>query len=296
MDTTLATTYRRIFQVIDGNKKAVGDGFQVTSPMPGPRIRQLSPYLLIDHIGPMTVPPSDKPLGSPPHPHRGFETVTIMYQGVLAHRDTAGHQGNIGPGDVQWMTAGAGLMHEELYEKEFTRQGGTLEVVQLWVNMPKKDKMALPNYQDIPSAAIKTLPTPDGNGTIRVIAGSYKGVNGPATTFSPIIMLDVHLAKGSEITLNLPADYNVGLYIVKGDVLINGDRPAATKQLVVLGWNSPTVSINCQADSIVLVLAGEPIEEPLATYGPFVMNTNKELVQAIADFENGAMGKFEDHH
>ena len=295
MDTTLATTFRRIFQVIDGNKKAVGDGFQVTSPMPGPRIRQLSPFLLIDHIGPMTVLPSDKPLGSPPHPHRGFETVTIMYQGVLAHRDTAGHQGNIGPGDVQWMTAGAGLMHEELYEKEFTRRGGTLEVVQLWVNMPKKDKMAPPNYQDIPSAAIKTLPTPDGNGTIRVIAGSYEGVHGPATTFSPMTMLDVHLAKGSNTTLNLPAEYNVGLYVVKGNVLLNGDRPAATKQLVVMGWDSPTVSIACQEDSIILVLAGEPIEEPLATYGPFVMNTNKELVQAIADFENGAMGKFEDH-
>ncbi|MCC3153324.1 pirin family protein [Hymenobacter sp. BT770] len=295
MDTTLATTYRRIFQVIDGNKKAVGDGFQVTSPMPGPRIRQLSPFLLIDHIGPMTVAPSDKPLGSPPHPHRGFETVTIMYQGVLAHRDTAGHKGNIGPGDVQWMTAGAGLMHEELYEKEFTRQGGTLEVVQLWVNMPKKDKMAPPNYQDIPSAAIKTLPTPDGKGTIRVIAGTYEGVRGPATTFSPMTMLDVHLAKGGELTLNLPADYNVGLYIVKGDVLINGDRPATTKQLVVLGWDSSATSITCQEDSIVLVLAGEPIEEPLATYGPFVMNTNNELVQAIADFESGAMGKFEDH-
>lgn len=294
MDTPVATAFRRIFQVIDGNKKAVGDGFQVTSPMPGPRIRQLSPFLLIDHIGPMTVAPSEKPLGSPPHPHRGFETVTIMYQGVLAHRDTAGHAGNIGPGDVQWMTAGAGLMHEELYEKEFTRQGGTLEVVQLWVNMPMKDKMAPPNYQDIPSSAINTLPTPDGKGTIRVIAGTYEGVSGPATTFSPLTMLDVHLPKGAELTLNLPADYNVGLYIVKGDVQLHGNRPATTKQLVVLGWDSQEAHITATEDSIVLVLAGEPIEEPLATYGPFVMNTNKELVQAIADFESGAMGKFED--
>ena len=192
------SSFRRIFQVIDGNHKAVGDGFQVTSPMPGPRIRQLSPFLLIDHIGPMAIAPSEKPLGSPPHPHRGFETVTIMYQGVLAHRDTAGHAGNIGPGDVQWMTAGAGLMHEELYEKEFTRRGGTLEVVQLWVNMPKKDKMAPANYQDIPSADIKTLPTADGKGTIRVIAGSYEGMTGPASTFSPLTMLDVHLPEGAE--------------------------------------------------------------------------------------------------
>ncbi|MBF9221726.1 pirin family protein [Hymenobacter sp. BT662] len=262
--------------------------------MPGPRIRQLSPFLLIDHIGPMPIAPSEKPLGSPPHPHRGFETVTVMYQGVLAHRDTAGHTGNIGPGDVQWMTAGAGLMHEELYEKEFTRRGGTLEVVQLWVNMPKKDKMAPANYQDIPSSEIKTLPTPDGQGTVRVIAGEYEGVRGPASTFSPLTMLDVHLPKGSEFTLKLPQDYNVGLYIVKGDVLLHGNRPAATKQLVVLGWDSEEAHIAATEDSIILVLAGEPIEEPLATYGPFVMNTNKELVQAIADYESGAMGKFED--
>ncbi|WP_460555876.1 pirin family protein [Hymenobacter daeguensis] len=294
MDTLPATDFRRIFQIIDGNRKAVGDGFQVTSPMPGPRIRQLSPFLLIDHIGPMAIAPSEQPLGSPPHPHRGFETVTIMYQGVLAHRDTAGHAGNIGPGDVQWMTAGAGLLHEELYEKEFTRRGGTLEVVQLWVNMPKKDKMAPANYQDIPSADIKTLPTPDGKGTIRVIAGTYEGVAGPASTFSPITMLDVHLRAGADFTLNLPADYNVGLYVVKGAVQLYDGRPATTKQLVVLGWNSPGVRLTATEDSIVLVLAGEPIEEPLATYGPFVMNTNKELVQAIADYEAGAMGKFAD--
>ena len=295
MATAQTPTYRRIFQVIDGNKKAVGDGFQVTSPMPGPRIRQLSPFLLIDHIGPMAIAPSEQPLGSPPHPHRGFETVTVMYQGVLAHRDTAGHKGNIGPGDVQWMTAGAGLMHEELYEKEFTRRGGTLEVVQLWVNMPRQDKMAPANYQDIPSSAIKTLPTADGRGTIRVIAGTYEGVSGPAGTFSPLTMLDVHLPQGAALTLDLPADYNVGLYVVKGSVLLHGERAAIAKQLVVLGWDSQLAQLSATEDSIVLVLAGEAIEEPLATYGPFVMNTNKELVQAITDFENGAMGKFEDH-
>ena len=290
----MTTNFRRIFQVIDGNKKAVGDGFAVTSPMPGPRIRQLSPFLLIDHIGPMTVAPSNQPLGSPPHPHRGFETVTVMYQGVLAHRDTAGHQGNIGPGDVQWMTAGAGLLHEEMYEKEFTRQGGTLEVVQLWVNMPQKDKLVAANYQDIPAATIQTRPTPDGKGTIRVIAGTYEDATGPATTFSPLTMLDIHQTAGGQVTLNLPADYNVGLYIVKGDVLINGNRPATTMQLAVLGWDAPAVHLTSTTDSIVLVLAGQPIEEPLATYGPFVMNTNAELVQAIADFESGAMGKVED--
>ena len=289
-----ATSPRRIFQVIDGNKKFVGDGFDVTSPMPGPRIRQLSPFLLIDHTGPMAVAPTDAPLGTPSHPHRGFETVTVVYQGYLAHRDTAGYSGKIGPGDVQWMTAGSGLLHEERHEREFAKEGGTLELAQLWVNVPKKDKMAPPRYQELPTSTIPSLPTPDGLGAIRVIAGAYEGTTGPAETFSPMIMLDVHLAKGADATLHLPADYNVGIYVVKGNVTFNGNRQATTKQLVVFGWDSPAIPVTCAEDSILLVLAGEPIEEPLATYGPFVMNTNKELIQAMADFENGSMGHFDD--
>lgn len=284
--------FRRVFQVIDGNKKLVGDGFDVTSPMPGPRIRQLSPYLLIDHIGPMQIAPSDTPLGSPPHPHRGFETVTVVYDGYLAHRDTAGHDGTIGPGDVQWMTAGAGLRHAEMYDRDFARRGGTLELLQLWVNMPKADKLVPPQYQELRAASIPSVPLAAGQGSIRVIAGSYGGVTGPASTFSPMTLLDLHLQKGADFVLTLPAAYNVGLYVVRGALLVNGDRPAKTQQLVVLGWDSTDVQISAAADSLVLVLAGAPIEEPLATYGPFVMNTNKELMQAIADFESGNMGKF----
>ncbi|UOG73632.1 pirin family protein [Hymenobacter tibetensis] len=288
----MSTSFRRIFQVIDGNKKFVGDGFDVTSPMPGPRIRQLSPYLLIDHTGPMQVAPTDAPLGTPPHPHRGFETVTVVYEGALAHRDTAGHSGTLGPGDVQWMTAGAGLLHEERHEKEFAQQGGTLELLQLWVNVPKKDKLAPPRYQNIRSASIPSLPLPDGQSSIRVVAGTYENLSGPAETFSPITLLDVHLAPGAETTLHLPADYNVGIYVVKGAITLHGNRPAATKQLVVFGWDSPDIQLTATEETVLLVLAGAPIEEPLATYGPFVMNTNQELVQAIADFESGGMGKF----
>ncbi|MDF7812296.1 pirin family protein [Hymenobacter sp. YC55] len=288
----MSTSFRRIFQVIDGNKKFVGDGFDVTSPMPGPRIRQLSPYLLIDHTGPMQVAPTDAPLGTPPHPHRGFETVTVVYEGALAHRDTAGHSGSLGPGDVQWMTAGAGLLHEERHEKEFARQGGTLELLQLWVNVPKKDKLAPPRYQNIRSASIPSLPLPDGQSHIRVIAGTYENLSGPAETFSPITLLDVHLTTGAEATLHLPADYNVGIYVVKGAITLHGNRPAATKQLVVFGWDSPDIQVTATEETVLLVVAGAPIEEPLATYGPFVMNTNQELVQAIADFESGGMGKF----
>ncbi|GAB3238463.1 pirin family protein [Hymenobacter seoulensis] len=283
---------RRIFQVIDGNKKVVGDGFDVTSPMPGPRIRQLSPFLLIDHTGPMAVTPTEAPLGTPPHPHRGFETVTVVYEGYLAHRDTAGHSGTLGPGDVQWMTAGAGLLHEERHEREFARRGGTLELLQLWVNVPKKDKMAPPRYQNIRTQSIPSVPTADGRGSIRVISGVYEGVAGPAEVFSPITLLDVHLPAGTETSLQLPAEYNVGIYVVKGSITLHGNRPATTKQLVVFGWDSPDVHLTATEDAVLLVLSGAPIEEPLATYGPFVMNTNQELVQAIADFESGGMGTF----
>ncbi|PJJ61230.1 pirin family protein [Hymenobacter chitinivorans] len=288
----METSFRRIFQIIDGNKKQVGDGFDVTSPMPGPRIRQLSPYLLLDHTGPMPVAPTEHPLGTPPHPHRGFETVTVVYEGALSHRDTAGHSGTLGAGDVQWMTAGAGLLHEERHELEFARRGGTLELLQLWVNVPRRDKLAPPRYQNIRAAAIPSVPVAEGRGQIRVIAGSYADVVGPAETFSPIILLDVHLAAGAEIELRLPAEFNVGIYVVKGGLRLHDNRAATTKQLVVFGWDSPTLQLSATEDTVLLVLAGEPIEEPLATYGPFVMNTNQELMQAIADFESGGMGTF----
>jgi len=288
------TAYRRIFQVIDGVEKKVGDGFEVTSPMPGSRIRQLSPFLLIDHTGPMLIKPTDHPLGADPHPHRGFETVTIVYQGYLAHRDTAGYSGKIGPGDVQWMTAGAGLLHEERHEKEFSKTGGVLELIQLWVNVPKKNKMAPPRYQELRQATIPVINSPDSAGIIRVISGKYNDQQGSAETFSPITILDIQFKQGEKLQLQLPVAYNVGIYVVKGKVTLNGNKSSGTKQLVVFGWDQSTIDLAFEEDTALLVLAGEPIEEPLATYGPFVMNTNQELVQAIADFENGQMGKFPD--
>lgn len=285
---------RKVFQVIDGVHKKVGDGFEVTSPMPGSRIRQLSPYLLIDHTGPMKVAPTDKPLGADPHPHRGFETVTIVYQGYLAHRDTAGYSGKIGPGDVQWMTAGSGLLHEERHEKEFSKKGGVLELVQLWVNVPAKDKMAAPRYQELTKETIPVIDTDNNGGHIRVIAGTYQATPGPAQTFSPITLLDVFQKKGTRLLLQLPEDYNVGIYLVNGAANING-REVRTKQLVVFGWNAENIEFSFTEDTMFLVLAGAPIEEPLATYGPFVMNTNKELIAAMKDFEEGKMGRFADY-
>ncbi|RNI29120.1 pirin family protein [Rufibacter latericius] len=286
---------RRIFQVIDGVQKKVGEGFEVTSPMPGSRIRQLSPFLLLDHTGPMHVQPTDQPLGADSHPHRGFETVTIMYQGSLAHRDTAGYSGKLSPGDVQWMTAGAGLLHEERHEKEFARQGGILELIQLWVNVPKKDKMAPPRYQELRKDHIPVLPsTAQDKGTIRVISGTYEGVSSPALTFSPITILDIWQPKGAQLSLSLPAFYNTGIYVVKGQVRLHDNRVAQTKQLVVMGWDAEGIELSFEEGTTFLVLSGEPIEEPLATYGPFVMNNNQELLQAIEDFEQGRMGNFSD--
>ncbi|MBC3539108.1 pirin family protein [Rufibacter sediminis] len=285
---------RRIFQVIDGVKKQVGEGFDVTSPMPGSRIRQLSPFLLLDHTGPMPVHPTDEPLGADPHPHRGFETVTLMYQGYLSHRDTAGYSGKIGPGDVQWMTAGAGLLHEERHEQEFAKQGGVLELIQLWVNVPRKDKMAPAHYQELRKDDIPVISTAAAEGRIRVVAGTYEGVSGPAETFSPITLLDVWQPKGAKLQLSLPAHYNTGIYVVQGAVLLHGNRPTRTKQLIVFGWDAEGIELTFEEDTTLLVLAGEPIEEPLATYGPFVMNTNQELLQAIEDFEQGRLGKFDE--
>jgi len=288
------THNRRIFQVIDGVEKKVGDGFEVTSPMPGSRIRQLSPFLLIDHTGPMIIKPTDQPLGADPHPHRGFETVTVVYQGYLAHRDTAGYSGKIGPGDVQWMTAGSGLLHEERHEQEFSKSGGVLELIQLWVNVPKKDKMAPPRYQELRKGTIPVISSTGSQGSIRVISGEYANQQGPAETFSPITILDIQYPKGEKLKLQLPTHYNVGIYVVRGKVTLNASKNSATKQLVVFGWDEPGIDITFEEDTALLVLAGEPIEESLATYGPFVMNTNQELIQAIADFENGRMGKFPD--
>jgi quercetin 2,3-dioxygenase len=282
---------RTIAQVIDGATKKVGDGFEISSPMPGSRIRQLSPFLLIDHSGPTVIQPTEKPLGADSHPHRGFETVTLVYQGNLDHRDTAGHSGSIGPGDVQWMTAGSGLLHEEKFGKEFSKNGGTIELIQLWVNVPKKDKMVSPRYQELPKEKIPVINDRDTKSNLRIIAGEYNGVKGPAETYSPIELWDLKLGKGGEMNLHISKDYNLGIYVVYGSVRIN-NKIASTKQLVNFGWDAERVHINAEEDSLLVILAGEPIEEPLATYGPFVMNTNKELVQALADYEGGQFGRF----
>jgi redox-sensitive bicupin YhaK (pirin superfamily) len=284
---------RTIAQVIDGAEKIVGGIFNISSPMPGSRIRQLSPFLLIDHFGPSLIEPTEKILGGEPHPHRGFETVTLVYDGYLDHRDTGGHSGSLAPFDVQWMTAGSGVLHEEKFGREFTKNGGTIELIQLWINLPKKDKMVTPRYQELRKESIPVISEDNNKTTFRIIAGNYGDVKGPALTYSPINLWDIKLAKGTEKQLTVPKDYNLGIYVVRGKVKVN-NRDASTKQLINFGWDAEHINIQAEEDSLLLILSGEPIEEPLATYGPFAMNTNQELIQALADFETGKFGQFQE--
>ncbi|HWW99589.1 pirin family protein [Collimonas sp.] len=266
----------------------VGDGFPVRSMFSyNSHGKQLSPFLLLDHAGPVDFTPAKKPRGVGQHPHRGFETVTIVYKGEVAHRDSTGQGGLIGPGDVQWMTAGAGILHEEFHSEEFTRSGGAMEMVQLWVNLPAKDKMTAPGYQAIRNADIPVVALPDKAGTVRVIAGSFGGQAGPAHTYSPMNVWDLRLAQGSVTELTLPDGWNSALIVLHGTVLVNGETVSRESQMVLLDANGSKLALEANNDAVVLLLSGEPIDEPIVGHGPFVMNSEEEIVQAFTDFKNG---------
>lgn len=270
----------------------VGDGFPVRSLFSyHAQAKQISPFLLLDYAGPAEFAPSEHPRGVGQHPHRGFETVTIVYQGELEHRDSTGSGGRIGPGDVQWMTAAAGILHEEFHSQAFTRSGGTLEMVQLWVNLPAKHKMAAPHYQTLRAADIPVADLPDGAGTLRVIAGDYAGHSGPARTFSPMNVWDLRLKSGSRTALELPDGHTAAIVVLHGTVEVNGKAIARDAQLVLLDRNGSELVLNAGNDATVLLLSGEPIDEPVAGYGPFVMNTSAEIEQAFADYQSGRFGQ-----
>ncbi|MGB2060233.1 pirin family protein [Alcanivorax sp. NBRC 102024] len=270
----------------------VGDGFPVRSLFSyESHGKQLSPFLLLDYAGPARFPPATKPRGVGEHPHRGFETVTIVYQGEVAHRDSTGEGGVIGPGDVQWMTAGAGILHEEFHSPAFTYQGGHLEMIQLWVNLPAADKMTPPSYQGITGEQIPVAPLDDGKGEIRVIAGDYQGHKGPARTFSPMLVWDVTVQAHANVILEVPDGWNTAVIARNGCCLINEHARAAVGQMVVLSAQGDQVQIQAEADSQLLLIAGEPLNEPIEGYGPFVMNTKEEIRQAIRDFQQGDFGK-----
>ncbi|MEI3854784.1 MULTISPECIES: pirin family protein [Ensifer] len=270
----------------------VGDGFPVRSLLARDRAGDhANPFLLLDYAGPIAFAPTATPRGVGVHPHRGFETVTIVYQGEVDHRDSAGNGGHIGPGDVQWMTAAGGILHEEFHSECFTRQGGTLEMVQLWVNLPAVHKGAKPGYQTLVARDIPTVKLPDGAGTLTVIAGNHAGTQGPATTFTPLNVWDVRLKQGGSFNLDLPEGHSAGLAILRGNVLVNGSDVVGEAQFVLFGRDGGGVTLDASSDVTALVLSGEPIDEPVAMYGPFVMNTEQEIRQAMTDFQSGRFGK-----
>ena len=268
----------------------VGDGFPVRSMFsPGEADPRLSPFLLLDHAGPAEFPPSQGPRGVGEHPHRGFETVTIVYQGRVEHRDSGGNRGTIGPGDVQWMTAGSGVVHEEMHEREFARTGGTMEMVQLWINLPRADKMAAPRYQTLTASAIPTVDLPGDAGRARAIAGDFGGVRGPAATFTPVELLDLQLKAGRAVELALPDGHNVAALVLTGAIVL-GDQVLSRGDLGVFDAKGDRLAFTVRDDSTLLVLGGRPIPDPVVSYGPFVMNTQEEVQQALIDYRAGKMG------
>jgi redox-sensitive bicupin YhaK (pirin superfamily) len=263
----------------------VGDGFPVRTlfSYATPDI-EVSPFLLLDYAGPAEFAPASKPRGVGFHPHRGFETVTILYQGEVEHRDTAGNGGLIGPGDVQWMTAAKGLMHEEMHSAAFTRQGGTFEAIQLWVNLPAKYKQDEPHYQAIVEAQIPVVVLDEKGSVVRVIAGIFKDLKGPANTYTPIDLWDLRLSAGQTLTLDLPENYTTILLALHGRVEINRAATLTDAEVAFFEREGNSIMLNAVIDSTLLLMSGEPIAEPIAGYGPFVMNTQEEIRQAIADF------------
>jgi redox-sensitive bicupin YhaK (pirin superfamily) len=270
----------------------VGDGFPVRSLFSySTHSKTLSPFLLLDFAGPAEFTPAATPRGVGQHPHRGFETVTIVYRGEVSHRDSTGQGGTIGPGDVQWMTAGAGILHEEFHSEAFTRAGGMLQMIQLWVNLPARHKMTTPRYQAILNSEIPTAPLANGAGTVRVIAGKYENAKGPAHTFTPMNVWDLRLVASGSTTVPAPTGWNTALIVLNGQIKVNSERVVQDGAMVVLSAQGSDCFIETLSDASVLLLSGEPIDEPVVGYGPFVMNTRSEIEQAIHDFNSGKFGE-----
>ena len=275
----------------------VGDGFRVHNFIPSAYrldMQRMDPIILMDYNSKYYFEPSQTPRGVGVHPHRGFETVTIAYKGKVEHHDSSGGGGVIGEGDVQWMTAASGVLHKEFHEKEWSKQGGEFQMVQLWVNLPAKYKMSAPKYQAIENATINRFQLENGKGEIEIIAGAYKGVNGSASTFTPLHMLNAKLQSGATADFSFPKNYNTALLVIEGSITVNNTEKVPTDNFVLMANDGEVFTIQAETDSIVLVLSGEPINEPIAAHGPFVMNTRQELIQAFNDFNTGKFGYLEE--
>ncbi|RAJ75591.1 hypothetical protein CLV59_109205 [Chitinophaga dinghuensis] len=269
----------------------VGDGFRVHSVLPGGTRNEnnrVSPFILLDYGAPAYFPPTNRPRGVDQHPHKGFETVTVVYQGELEHRDSTGSYGKLAPGDVQWMTAANGIVHEEKHETAFSKRGGKVEMAQLWVNLPKAHKSDQPHYQNLTKADIPVVPIGE-NSYLRVIAGEYNGTKGAASTYSPVNVLDVQLKKGDSVTVSYPENFNTMAVLMQGKADFDGTAANAV-ETVFFGKQGTDITITAIEDTSLLMLSGEPIDEPIFAYGPFVMNNEQEIVEAINDYNAGKMG------
>lgn len=267
----------------------VGDGFPVRSLFSYAGGNQFDPFLLLDYAGPHVFAPSNDKRGVDVHPHKGFETVTILWSGALAHRDSSGGSGQLGPGDVQWMTAGNGIVHEEFHSESFTRAGGVLEMVQLWVNLPARDKSTPAKYQDLRDAQFPRVALEDGSGEVRVVAGEFQGARGPASTFTPINVWDMQVHRNASTTLTVPAGHTCLLVVRSGSLAVN-QHPLNAVELAQFEREGTTLAIHAEQNAHALLLTGEPIGEPVVGQGPFVMNTREEISQAIQDYHDGRFG------
>jgi len=272
----------------------VGDGFRVHNFFPSGYRLNMSPFYMLDYNGKIEFSARNEPRGVGVHPHRGFETVTIAYHGAVAHHDSAGNSGVIYPGDIQWMTAAKGILHKEYHEENFSKKGGVFQMVQLWVNLPAKDKMTTPKYQGIKQQDLHIVELPNDGGKIEVIAGNYQGKNGNASTFSTIEMYNARLNKGAKVDFSFSENFNTGFIIIEGSIKVNGNETAKTDQFIHFKNEGENIELEALENSIVLILSGEPINEPIVAYGPFLMNTGEEIQQALADYNEGKFGYLEE--
>ncbi|HUX58152.1 MAG TPA: pirin family protein [Bacteroidales bacterium] len=275
----------------------VGDGFRVHNFFPSqPEIglQGMSPFFLMDYGSKWNVPPSDSQRGVGVHPHRGIETVTIAYHGKVAHHDSAGNSGVIGEGDVQWMTAGEGILHKEYHEKEFSKMGGVFQMVQLWVNLPAKYKMSPPKYQEIENREMAKFILEDGISTVELIAGNYNGKKGPAFAFTQLNLFNAKLKKGVKADFSFDKKFNTGMLLIEGEIKINNSKTAPEDYFVLFGHDGTDIVIEALKDSVILILSGEPLDEPVVPNGPFVMNTESEIKKAYEDYYKGKFGYLED--
>src|SRR5207248_4925268 len=285
------SSVREVARLSVAHRQLEGAGFVVRRPLPTQNLALVDPFLLIDEMGPVTYAPGEA-VGAPDHPHRGFETVTYALEGEFEHEDSAGHRGTLGAGDVQWMTAGAGIIHSEMPSRRIRDEGGRVHGFQVWVNLPARLKMTRPRYQEVPAARIPQASTPDGRARVRIVAGEALGVRAVIDTHTPVIYQDWSLEPGADVSIAVPADHNALVYVFEGSALV-GDKGREIRdgQLAVLGPGDTVRLRGSSGTGRVLLLAGVPHGEPVAHYGPFVMNTEQELIQAVRDFQSGRMGE-----